>query len=312
MKYRKFKEQLNQYASFSVPNNRDLLVNPSQYIQSELLATKTKPFQWLKLLTLSGSLALILCALVLTFHFLPKTRITLDINPALKLTLNHYNRVIDVSGLDEEGDLLVDSLEKTSGSLSSVLESIQAMALADQTLDSLASPMLFGIEGSNYQQEHKIKTIILAQFDLTLTPVIVINQHSEESPDRVYRYAMIEAATMIPSTGMPEYSTTACMTTTAMMNTTMGMTTQSAYSPSTDQPDTTSGVANSDYTVLNYSIIEFRVLAESLSITEAKLQLVLDIFVGYSEYQTYDHLVLLSQLSLQDLYPLYQNLNNPN
>lgn len=309
MTYREFKRQLNRFASFSVPNNRHLLDDPSQYIQPEVAISKPKASHKPWIFALSGSLGLILLALVLTFNFLPKTRITLDINPSLILTLNHYNRVMDVEGLNAEGDSLVLTLPQKNGSLSSVLESIQTTAVAELYAESLKSPLLFGIEGVSYQQETQIKNMIMDLFNAEDTPVLVVNQHSDETPDRLYRYAQIEAGILQPSSSTTGYFTTIAVTTAAPMFTS----TQSDSNPSTSNYDTSTGDIGSEYVVnSSYSLTEYRSLAESLAITEAKLQLVLDIFQGYSDYQTYDDLLYLSQQPLITLFPLYQNLNHSN
>jgi hypothetical protein len=303
MTYRKFRQILADSASFSVPYQQDLLdsVHQSPYLLPQ--SDKQRRFRFRVLLLLSGILSALLIVSALFLQFLPKTTLTIDINPSLELTLNHYNRVIRVEGLDQEGDMLAQNLPSKTGSLTKVLTSIQNTALQDRYLESQETPMLFGIEGTSYEQELKIKSLLVDHFLESSTPILVLNQHTDDANHWIYGFARLESSGLF-TTAMPIF------TTTAMMYTSAWQTTLSPSSPSTSSSnDSTSDIADQEYTLPEFTLMEFRSLADSLDITEAKLQLVLEIYQGYSAYQTVADLEQLANTPLETLYSLYLALN---
>jgi hypothetical protein len=303
MTYRKFRQLLADSASFSVPYQKDLLDNVHQTLHLQPLSEKPTRFRFRVPLLLSGILSALLIVAALFLQFLPKTTLTIDINPSLELTLNHYNRVIRVAGLDLEGDLLTQNLASKTGSLTKVLTSIQNAALQDRYLESQDTPMLFGIEGTSYEQELIIKSLVVDHFQESSTPILVMYQHTDDTNHWIYGFARLEASTLFTTT-MPIF------TTTAMMYTSAWQTTLSPNSPSTSSSDdSTSNIADQEYAIPEFSLAEFQSLANTLDITEAKLQLVLEIYQGYSTYQTYANLEQLANMPLETLYSLYLGIN---
>lgn len=75
---------------------------------------------WLSLKTVLISCAVFLCLtiiIVIVFYQVPTTYIEISVNPSVQLTLNRFDRVLSVGGLNEDGKKLLDGMTYNNLSL---------------------------------------------------------------------------------------------------------------------------------------------------------------------------------------------------
>ncbi len=308
MNYRDFQKTLREHVSFNLVEKTDFLNNVQMYHQPEISKSQFR-HPWRKFAIGLAGLALVaLLSLGLVFQFDTMASITIDVNPSLEININRLNRVTSVEPLNPDGITIVDNLRYDSGSLEKVLNEIkyQNIVLGYGTEDSLT--MLFGVSADDYDTENKLKAKILSCYSENDITVLVLNKHSEV-PSSIYSgYAFV-----IADSETPEYISTTAATMPATTAATMPGTT-TAYNDSTTNDGT--GVITDSYKMqLSAALVlseeEYVNLAQTLGITDAKLQVVLRVFLYYSQYVHESDLDLLAEMDLSELLNLYTVTINP-
>ncbi len=297
MNYREFQKILKNHVSFKLVEKADFLNNVQNYFQPEISKSQFR-HPWRKLaFGLAGLVLVAMLSLGLVFQFDKQATLTLDINPSLMININRFNRVLSVEALNPDGELIVNNLRYDSGSLIKVLDEIKYQNIVFGYASESNLTMLFGVSASDYEVESRLKTKILNFYSEEDIMVLVLNKHTEVALSIYSGYAVISA-----ESEMPEYITTTAATipqTTTAYN----------YVSSTDN----SGVDVSDNFKIQFfasrslSEEEYVSLAESLGITDAKLQVVLSVFLFYSQFVSELDLERLAQMDLSELFVLYNN-----
>jgi len=161
--------------------------------------------------------------------------------------------------------------------------------------------MLFGVSADDYKTENRLKTAILGYCTTDDITVLVLNKHSQASTNIYSGYAYV-----IAETEQSGYISTTAATMPAM-------TTVDYYDSTTNDVSifTTENFKMRFSTAGVLSEEEYVNLAQTLGITDAKLQIVLQVFLYYSQFVQESDLELLAEMNLSDLVNLYNNTINP-
>lgn len=308
MKLNAFRKLLTEQMSFVVPSPKVSLIDPSQYLELEAASTKPKisfrPF-------VVSFASLVLAAIIFLggyLSFAPTASVTLDINPSFVLSLNAFNRVIGIEGEDEDAEAIIAELGNTRGNVHKVIRNIYLIGVEEGSFTAQEAYLLFGVASGDYNKEQKLKSMLLDIDVARETTIYVMSKHSEPTETFSFRFALIGSAESSPA----DYVTTAIAQTTANYWTqsasTVTTATESAYPAFGDMINDFTSTASVDGAL---SETEYLELASTLSISEAKLQIVLEVFVFYDEYDSAEDLLTLASLDLKDLFSLYEPTVSP-
>lgn len=273
---------------------------------------------------MAGSFALVLAAFVfLVLGATPSTVVTLDINPSVRMELNRFGYVIQVEGTNPEGLLVVDDLDRNWGSLPRILSGILDSASGRGYLADDSADILFGISGASYESEQSLQTEILSLLPAETTETLFLNLHTDADSDLRDGLLVVTEANLWSVFGISVQEATSVTTTSTV------------YAPSDfyfDQmPEWSAEIdgkyyvlipdneAAADYTVggvvpngktvyADLTEAEFSALADSLGVSETKLNLAILVFQGYPSYILPSDLAYLCTLSVGDLLNLYDAL----
>lgn len=299
MDKRKIVRLLRDNVSFSIPANVEAFAKKKANLPQE---EPTGFSDWKKLVVgFSAFAAVFLLTFTLAFQFVTKAQISLDINPSLQLDINLYGRVKSIQALNDEGETVLDALDRKSGSLADVIESISITtdelgyaADADQI-------MLFGISAKDFDRETKLAADIIFICQEHNQDAYVLKTHTSSSQTMfsgfVYEYDQYEQQESAVTT-----------TTMATLPASTAATTSVSGITAPDANDAINFGSTYKYSFMTIGAMdleEFQNLALSLGITEAKLQVVLKVFMYYPEFYSEADLQYLAEMSLQDLMPLY-------
>ncbi len=272
---------------------------------------------------LSGSFALVVTGFVfLVLGTTPAASVSLDINPSVRLDLNRFGYVIDVEGTNDDGILLVADLEKTRGSLPKVLSGILGSAVSLGYAEDGETDMLFGISGTSYETEQALEIKILSVLPQESTEAMFLNLHTDADSDLREGLVIATETDFWSAVGFVRESETSVTSTTAV------------YDPA-DYYDSaipewsmidgkfvtifpandavgevaTGGIGSETKTVYSgLTPAAFSALADSLGVSETKLNLAILVFQGYPSYILPSDLAYLCTLSVGDLMDLYDAL----
>ena len=90
-------------------------------------------------------------------YLLPTSTISIDINPSLELGINRFDRVVSVTGYNDDGRALADSLELRFLPLDSALDQVlSSQAVADCLAQD--APLSIAVVGSDQVQTQRLLT----------------------------------------------------------------------------------------------------------------------------------------------------------
>lgn len=302
MNIKKFKNLLNDQLHFVVPSVKSRFADIESYLVIDEQPSKPKTI--FKPLLISFA-SLFVAALLFTggyLSFAPAINVTLDINPSFSLTLNAFNQVIDIEGESPEANTIISNMSRTRGAV----DKIVAMIYEEGDFSGAEAYLLFGLDGKNYQQEQKLKEKLEDIKLASTTTVFVLNKHSEPSETFSFHFAMLASR----ESSSVQIETTYSQVTTAMWTQGSSVATTSIYNDNLnvigviDQiPSSSPGGALSESQYLE--------LASTLNVSEAKLQIILEIFFHYDEYDSASDLYALADLDLENLFSLYEPIVSP-
>lgn len=322
MKLNDFRGILRDHVRLPEPQDAGFVERAKGLVPVPDPAPRRKPFA-ARFAALSGAFALVLTAFVfLVLGTLPAATVTLDINPSVRLELNRFGYVLQVEGTNEDGLLLVAELDKTRGSLPKVLSGIldSAVALGYATEDS--ADLLFGISGTSYESEQSLETKILSLLPAGSAQTLFLNLHTDtDLRDGLVTEAQADFWSVFGFAFL-EYEGSVTTTSTVYAPSDYYTTEIPEWSMEDDDKfytvvpgadiqtgAVTDGSGNGSKPVYsNLSPDQFSALAESLGVSEAKLNLAILVFQGYPTYILPSDLAFLASLSVGELMDLYAAL----
>lgn len=295
---------LREQMSFDVPSPRSRLKDPEQYLETQTETVKPrlvlKPF----LIAFSSLLVAVVVFLGGYLALTPSVNLTLDINPSFQISLNAFDRIIDIRGKDEQAQAIIDQLDNPHGRLDKVIPDLYEKGIQADAFHADEAYLLFGVAGDNYKKEQRVRTKLLDIKVTEATTVYVINKHSESSETLHFRFASASA----PKGDRDNNIDTASKNSVTANYFSEENTTKTVPASSYDSVlfDDMITVFASNYPEGTLTESEYLDLASTLQVSEAKLQMALEVFVFYDEYDSADDLSFLANLDLKDLFELYE------
>lgn len=251
-----------------------------------------------------------------------KSTVTVELNPPVTLSVNYFNRVIAIEGENEDGLELIQSLDRKSGTLSSVLDNMLEVAVEEgYAVPSETNYVLLGVNGTSYQTEELlIREISQSDQINPAFSLFVVNRHSD-SPDGSLLGGNLRIAS----------SSSDFIFSGLLPAGTQAENTLPTASPDYDyfddvpifNPDVESAFDSKNSGDYGYSLQdaitgedqtltdeEFADLSVTYQVSEAKMAIVLAIVFNLPGYTQMSDVAYLSNLPVQDLLTLYSRIDS--
>ena len=151
------KEKEKLKAAFDqVRAEEELKERTKEYLSEKVYARKKKRTSPLRNFAAAAACALLVFLVGGSYlYFTPTAYISVDVNPSLELGINRFDRIISVTGYNEDGKALADSLDLKYMDYSDALESL----LADQEMEVYLSDnadVVLTVAGNSDSQNSQI------------------------------------------------------------------------------------------------------------------------------------------------------------
>ena len=151
------KEKEKLKAAFDqVRAEEELKERTKEYLSEKVYARKKKRTSPLRNFAAAAACALLVFLAGGSYlYFTPTAYISVDVNPSLELGINRFDRVVSVTGYNEDGKALADSLDLKYMDYSDALEAL----LADQDMDVYLSDnadVVLTVAGKSESQSSQI------------------------------------------------------------------------------------------------------------------------------------------------------------
>lgn len=274
MKLKEFKEILNESAQFNIPNHSGSIPVQDFIIQKERV---TRPIAMNRVLISMASLILVLAfSFYIYLRMTPVSTLTIDINPSIEVKLNVFNRVVSLTGLNDESNTFIEQLDPSNRSLSKLLEAIYDVGIENQYFDENSAYALIGIYGEEESEELSIQSLL---DEFTSFTFLTITQHSADS-QRYYE---------------PEFKPS---------NEVSGDV-EDYFDGTEGNIVLPSAELNSNIDIDPENLNEY---AATLGITQTKLILVIDIFNQSDQFSTFEDFQNLVESSIYDLIQIFNDI----
>ncbi|MBN2504257.1 MAG: hypothetical protein JXB20_02830 [Bacilli bacterium] len=314
MNYREFQRVLRDNVSFNFPEKSrfyDQFVaveEPTEFVRRPRInLTKRLVFAF------SSLMFALIIASGIYFQFDTYAVMTIDINPSLAVDINRFDKVIDITGLNSDGETLVESLSKKRGDIDQVFAAIDEAVVDLGYRASGPGAVLIGVNAGSYAVEAKLLDKVQDSYVYGDTLVALVQKHTETTESLYFGFASISAESIVvTTTAAPYISTTMAYPDSSTMAGTADYlsptTTQDAQENTNDTPVTTITTSEPFY-IDYYSESEFEALAEAYGITEARLQVAMQVFEAYDDFQSVADFEALVNMALIDLIELYNGID---
>ena len=151
------KEKEKLKAAFDqVRAEEELKERTKEYLSEKVYARKKKRTSPLRNFAAAAACALLVFLAGGSYlYFTPTAYISVDVNPSLELGINRFDRIVSVTGYNEDGKALADSLDLKYMDYSDALEAL----LADQDMEVYLSDnadVVFTVAGKSESQSSQI------------------------------------------------------------------------------------------------------------------------------------------------------------
>ncbi|HOO44085.1 MAG TPA: hypothetical protein PKU69_03345, partial [Bacillota bacterium] len=231
------------------------------------------------------SMVALVFVMVLSFYVYlfvtPVTTLTIDINPSLIVTLNTFDRVVEVKGVDSESEAFISGLKLKNRTVGDFMQIILDEAVIDQYSSGEEGYWLIGIYGENLDSEENLQQLIPNNDSLT---TLTILQHGFTS-------FSLENITFKSEVATGELD--------------------SAPENNTDWPidqGSDIGDLNPAMDTITVSDSELYAIAENEGISQTKLVVAIDIFNRSDDYTTESDFTELISMDIETLIQIYTSL----
>ncbi len=275
MKLKEFKRIVKDSGQFNI-DNRVNKIEVSSFI-NESYYVKKKPFPRKMVFSALSLIIILTVGLFIRLTVNPVTTLTIDINPSIELELNVFKRVVNISGTNQEGLEFIEKIDYKNKPIDDVIINIYNTGIEMAYFTESEAYMLIGIYGEDYDSEVNLSTIL---DEITEVTILSIFQHSQNNQQNALYIGSedVESGDYFDST--------------------VG-----------DNQEAISEDPTYVYSQRYDGFEDISVLANDYEISKTKMLLVIDVFNGYSEYTTESNLIHLTELDIQTLIELYNDLD---
>jgi hypothetical protein len=299
MKFKQFKQILTDHAKLPVKYDASIIEDMHESYEP---ADKKPKYRWNPRQVLSALSIMLFAGLIVTGGFItlkPTHSLSIDINPGFELLLNRFGSVVKVNAIGDEAAALKSDLRFWMRSPETVLENIVSLATDAGYVEGENPFVLIYISGSGTEASSLLLSMSEASLRLNLMTLYLTDE----------RFDTDASAGDLQADNYFVKSSSGLVT---FFSSVTSSTTSSASESADGITIFDDRIVNSDYdtvTIIQYMSVnsdQMTLLAEELGITLGKLQLVISIFNGYSENDTYAEFLALTELPISDLYALFQ------
>jgi len=301
MKFKQFKQILTDHAKLPVKYDASIIEDMHESYEP---ADKKPKFRWNPRQIFSALSLMLFAGLILTGGFItlkPTHSLSIDIHPGFELLLNRFGSVVKVNAIGDEAAALKGDLRFWMRSPETVLENIVSIATDAGYVEGPTPFVLIYISGFGSEASSLLLSMSEASLRLNLSTIYLTDERFEtdaSAGDLQADNYFVKSSSGLITFFSSFYSTTSSSQTESVQ----GM------------PVFEDRYVNSDsdtITVIQYMSVDsdqLAKLADELDITLGKLQLVITIFNGYSENDSYPEFLALTELPISELYDLFQNI----
>jgi hypothetical protein len=117
----------------------------------------------------------------------PVATLSIDFNPSIELELNVFNRVISVSGTNQEGLDFVEDLNYKNKPVKDVILTIYNAGIEQEYFTESDAYMLIGVYGEDYESEINLNSILSKITDVT---ILSIFQHADSDLEYTFNLSI--------------------------------------------------------------------------------------------------------------------------
>lgn len=290
MKQHEFHDLLAKHAHFDVQLRSHLLEDIKDAASPiEPSYTRVKP-AWNLLKTVSAFAIVLVFGLTAFLYFDPVESLMMEVNPAIEIQINHFGIVIHTSADNPDGEALLQELNLNHKNWQDAINLFLDKAITLGYVDAFDETMLLRVIGNSYESENVFEAKVSQYLTEIDVQSIILTQHTSQAD---YLYSFLVRSEKTEAAG--EYVTT----TTAMQW--------------NDGVDSAADIPQNDYSyayLIGMSADSFAELAETLQVSEAKLEVMIIILLNNSTYQHVGGLNELALLSVGELYTLYYQIGS--
>ncbi len=289
MKLKEFNKILNDSAKFNISNRSEEISLDNYVFQRNYQRKNT--FKTLAL-TLSSIIIVLMFSFYLYYNSTPYVVLTIDINPSLEVKLNRFNRVIEVSSLNEDALNFVSDIDAKKMPLNDFLELIYEKGIEENYFTDTEANALIGIYGSSYDSENRVLSLINETSEINSLSILYHSQDQEA----MFNIESGENDESILSSIIDYY------------NDRSSEIISSEYDGDNVLEVPSIGADSIEFSGLLVTEEEFISLANDLDISITKLNIVRFIFDNSSDYTTVSDFIELATSDISDLIKLYNAL----
>ncbi|XMB72409.1 hypothetical protein RJI07_00535 [Mycoplasmatota bacterium WC30] len=283
MKLKEFNGILIKSAQFNIKNHSENISIDDFIMRNEFVPKRSY------LGKIAYSLTSLVIIFLLTFfiyvRMTPVTTLTIDINPSFEVELNAFDRVVSITGLDDEATTFLDSIKAKNKKVDDLVELFYEKGIEDGYFSENEAFMLVGVFSSDYQSELEIGDLLT---NFTKVTFLTVFLHLET--DQLYLTA--------------ESSSTTNPTASESIDSDYG----SSGLDNMDAIDMPEGILDDSENPDVTSNVPISVYASEFDVSQARLAITIEIFNSNSEYDTLEEFEALLDLSIEDLMNEYNDI----
>lgn len=288
MKLKEFNKILNNSAKFNISNRSEEISLDNYVFQHNYKRKNTlKTFA----LTLSSIILVLIFSFYLYYNSTPYVVLTIDINPSIEVKLNRFNRVIEVSSLNDDALNFISDIDAKRMPLNDFLDLIYEKGLEENYFTDTKANALIGIYGSTFSSENKVLSLINESSKINSLSIL----YHSENQESMFNIDSGENDESVLSSIIDYY------------NNKSGEIVSSEYDGDyvLEVPNTRDSI---EFSTLPVTEEEFIALANDLDISITKLNIVRFIFENSTDYTTISDFIELANSDISDLIELYNTL----
>ncbi|MBI9008640.1 MAG: hypothetical protein JEZ05_01300 [Tenericutes bacterium] len=275
MKLNEFKKELKDSVQFNI-NNRMNEIKVASFIQDDYVQLR-KPFPRKMAFSALSLVFILIIGLFINLSVKPVTSLSIDINPSIVVDLNVFNRVVSISGTNQDGLEFIEDIQYKNKRVEDVIHNIYNTGLEKEYFTESEAYMLIGVYSEDYKTEVKLGDIFN---EITEVQILSIFLHSETVSESILNSVVSGA--------------------------------QDSVDYMTDIPTVDSSIPEGLDPGITYKAFDssddVTALANSYQISQTKMVLVIDVFNESDTFVTENDFQYLVDLDIASLIELYNTL----
>ncbi|MGD9909651.1 MAG: hypothetical protein AB7U79_03500 [Candidatus Izemoplasmatales bacterium] len=164
MKRNEWKKLIKSSVETNIPYQHDFVEKIIQDSKEPMYPSKKLPVFRIAMASFGLFIISFLSFIGYKSYYTVTSSFTLDINPSVEVFMNKYDKVIDITPINDDGVLLLSSMNKSSGNVDLVLDDILDTSEDLGFLTSESQTILIGVSSDTYLNQINLESDISAYF----------------------------------------------------------------------------------------------------------------------------------------------------